>query len=123
LNHLRRLGYLAEFVEKFIPTGQRKRDLFGIGEVIGFHVRDRQVLLVQCTSLAHVTDRLTRIKARWELPLFLKAGVAMELGMGKARQPLGRKARRRSGRRPRGRGVRGFAETEEKRGRQGMLFA
>ena len=78
LFYLRRLGFVAAPCELFIPAVQRKRDLFGIADVIGFHVRDRQPLLVQCTSLAHVRDRLARIKARPELPLLLRAGVAVE---------------------------------------------
>jgi hypothetical protein len=79
LTLLRRLGFLAESVEKFIPAVQRKRDLFGIADVLAFHPRDRLALLVQCTSGAHVGDRLKRIKARWELPLLLRSGVGVEV--------------------------------------------
>lgn len=78
LNALRKLGYLAESVERFIPAVRRKRDLFGVGDVLAFHVRDRHALIVQCTSLAHVGDRLARIKARAELPLLLRAGVRVQ---------------------------------------------
>jgi hypothetical protein len=77
--HLRRLGFVTARVEVYIPAVRRHRDLFGIGDVIGVHPRDRAVLLVQCTSDAHVADRLKRVRGRPELPALLAAGVAVEV--------------------------------------------
>jgi hypothetical protein len=77
--YLRRLGYLAARVEVYLPAVQRHRDLFGIGDVLGVHPRDRSVLLVQCTTAGHVADRLRRVKARPELPQLLRAGVTVEV--------------------------------------------
>ena len=79
LTHLRQLGFVAAPCERFIAAVQRSRDLFGIGDVIGFHPRDRLALLVQCTTAAHVADRLNRIRQRPELPLLLRAGLTIEV--------------------------------------------
>jgi hypothetical protein len=79
LAHLRRLGFTAGLVERWVPHRDIRVDLFGIGDVLGVHPRDRSVLLVQCTSDAHVADRLKRVQARPELPALLAAGVAVEV--------------------------------------------
>src|SRR5262249_17726219 len=88
LLHLRRLGFLAAPVEVYLHQIRRRRDLFGIGDVLAVHPRDKLVLLVQCTSRAHVSDRLTRIRQRPELAELLTAGLAVgvwgwDLGGGK----------------------------------------
>jgi hypothetical protein len=79
LAHLRRLGFLAAVVERWLPRVERKRDLFGIGDVLAIHPRDRLVLLVQATTAEHVADRLARVQARPETALLLKAGVGVEV--------------------------------------------
>jgi hypothetical protein len=53
--------------------------LFGVGDVLAVHPDDRVTLLVQCTSSAHVGDRLRRVRARPETGLLLKAGLAVEV--------------------------------------------
>jgi hypothetical protein len=78
LVYLRLLGFLAAPVERYIVAARRTVDLFGIADVVGIHPRDKAVLFVQCTSLAHVGDRLKRIKRRPELPLLLRAGIGVE---------------------------------------------
>ena len=84
LVHLRRLGFLAAPVERWIVQVQRKVDLFGIGDVLAVHPRDRQFLIVQATSIAHVGDRLKRCQARPELSIWLQAGGMFEVwGWGK----------------------------------------
>ena len=79
LAHLRRLGFLADVCQRWLPRVNRHRDLFGIGDVLGIHSRGRAVLLVQCTRDGHVSDRLKRIRARPELSLLLAAGLAVEV--------------------------------------------
>ena len=79
LTHLRRLGFIADVCERWLPHVNRRRDLFGLGDVIAFPPRDKLVLIVQATSLAHVGDRLARITQRPELAPLLKAGVAVEV--------------------------------------------
>jgi len=79
LARLRRLGFTAAVVERWVPHRAIRVDLFGIGDVLAVHPRDRAVLLVQCTSDAHVSDRLKRVQGRPELPALLSAGVAVEV--------------------------------------------
>lgn len=79
LNRLRREGWLAAVVETFIPRVNRKRDLWGIGDVLAVHARDRRTMIVQCTSAAHVADRLKRVRARPETAHLLRAGVSVEI--------------------------------------------
>jgi hypothetical protein len=79
LSLLRRQGYLAAPVERYIPQVQKKLDLFGVADVLAVHPRDRVVLLVQATSADHVSDRLARVRARTETALLLRAGVQVEV--------------------------------------------
>lgn len=79
LNRLRKLGFLAATFERWIAPVKRHQDLFGVADVLGVYPRDRLVLLVQCTSAAHVGDRLKRIQDRPELPALLKAGVQVQV--------------------------------------------
>lgn len=76
---LRAEGWLAAPVERYIAAVRRSRDLWGIGDVLAVHPRDRLFLLVQATSLPHVGDRLKRIQGRAELPLLLRAGLAVQV--------------------------------------------
>jgi hypothetical protein len=89
LARLRQLGFLADVCERFIAAVQRKRDLFGVADVIAVHPRDRLMLLVQATSRPHVGDRLKRLQARPETRLLLKTGIAVEV-WGWYRSPAGR---------------------------------
>ena len=59
---LRRQGYLAETVERWIPRVNRRRDLFGFADLLAVHPRDRLFLLVQATSLGNVAARLKKAK-------------------------------------------------------------
>ena len=79
LRELRQLGYLAAVVERWLPRIEKKTDLFGIGDVLAVHPRDKTVLLVQCTTAAHVPDRLRRVQGRPETRQLLAAGVAVEI--------------------------------------------
>src|SRR5262245_14485357 len=79
LYRLRRLGFLAAPVERWIPQVQKKRDLFGVGDVLAVHPRERTFLLVQATSIVHVGDRLKRCRTRPELSVWLKAGGGFEV--------------------------------------------
>jgi hypothetical protein len=76
---LRRRGYLAAVVERWLPRVRRRLDLFGVGDVLAVHPRERVILLVQATSRAHVSDRLKRARARPELAAWLAGGGAFEV--------------------------------------------
>ena len=79
LAYLRRQGFVAAPVERWLPQVQKKRDLFGLADVFAFHPRDRVFLLVQATTIPHIDDRLARCKARSELAAWLKAGGVFEV--------------------------------------------
>jgi hypothetical protein len=79
LTHLRRLGYLAGAVERWIPGANVRRDLFGFADVLAVHPRDRLFLLVQATTADHSAGRLTKARARPELLTWLKAGGRFEV--------------------------------------------
>jgi hypothetical protein len=71
---LRRRGFTAAVVERWIPRVRRRLDLFGVGDVLAVHPQQRVILLVQATSRGHVGDRLKRARSRPELAAWLAAG-------------------------------------------------
>lgn len=70
LLRLRRLGYQAGVVERWLPKIDKRSDLWHFADVIGCRRRGG-VLLVQCTTSAHVGDRLAKARARPELAFWL----------------------------------------------------
>jgi hypothetical protein len=58
LTLLRRLGFIADVVERWLPHVDRRHDLFHFGDVLAAHPRDRVILIVQCTTRQHLGDRL-----------------------------------------------------------------
>jgi hypothetical protein len=79
LAYLRRLGYLAAAVERWIPGANVRADLWHFADVLAVHPRDRLFLLVQATTTDHAAHRLGKAKARPELLAWLKAGGAFEV--------------------------------------------
>ena len=79
LDLLRRSGYLAAVVERWLPKINKRRDLFGIIDVLGIHPVRREVLLVQTTTIANLSARLAKVKASPVLPGLLAAGVVVQL--------------------------------------------
>jgi hypothetical protein len=79
LARLRKLGYLADIVERRLPGCFITRDLFGIADVLAAHPGECAVLLVQATTAAHVADRLRRVRGQPDLPALLAAGVRVEI--------------------------------------------
>jgi hypothetical protein len=73
LRHLRRGGYLADVVERWIPGAKVRRDLFTVIDVIAITIGE-PVLAVQCTSGANVAARLKKATACPELAVWLKDG-------------------------------------------------
>lgn len=84
---LRRSGYAADVVERWIPMAQAagddrpgiKRDFLGFADVLGVRRGVTGVLAVQATTKAHIPDRLRRVKSRAELRTWLAAGNAFEV--------------------------------------------
>lgn len=83
LKLLRRGGYLAEVVEKWLPVEGKKirRDLFRVADVLAVNPRSRTMLLVQATSLANVSARLAKARslAHCGLAAWLRAGGKFEI--------------------------------------------
>src|SRR5437016_410518 len=76
---LRRLGFLADVVERWLPKIERRRDLFGFGDVLAVHPRDKLFLIVQATSLSNVGARLTKAKSKATLKVWLHSGGQFEV--------------------------------------------
>jgi hypothetical protein len=79
LDLLRRSGYVAAVVEKWLPKINRRQDLWGFADILAIDRREGGFLLVQCTSVGHVADRLAKAKGRPELAAWLKAGGRFEV--------------------------------------------
>ena len=73
LAHLRKLGYLAEVVEKRVPKVFITRDLFGFIDVLA--IREGEVLGVQATSGSNVAARVTKIAEAQHVGTVRKAGI------------------------------------------------
>jgi carbonic anhydrase len=73
LDHLRKAGYLAGVVEKWIPAVKRRQDLFGFIDILA--VRDGEVLGVQATSGDNVASRVNKIAEHDNVGAVRKAGI------------------------------------------------
>ncbi len=79
LKHLRKAGYTAEVVEKFVksPMGGFRKDLFGFIDILG--IREKETLAVQTTSAGEATRRLKKIQESEHLSAVLRAGWVIEV--------------------------------------------
>ncbi|MBK5942730.1 hypothetical protein [Halorhodospira halophila] len=87
LQRLRREGWTAEVVERWIPQARRRRDLFGVVDVLA--LRGGETLAVQATSRSNVAARISKIRESDALPLIREAGWRIEV-WGWARDSKGR---------------------------------
>jgi hypothetical protein len=76
---LRKAGYTAAVVERFIAQVNVRVDLWHFADVIACHPGERCILLVQCTSLPHVGDRLRKAQSRPEVATWLRSGGAFQV--------------------------------------------
>ncbi len=72
LKYLRDSGYLAGVVEQWVPGAHIRRDLFGCMDVLTFHPCENEVLAIQCTTSAHVSDRLKKAQGLADLAEWLR---------------------------------------------------
>jgi hypothetical protein len=79
LELLRRRGFTADVVERWLPHAGVRCDLFGFGDVLACHPRERVLLIVQATTAAHVAARLDKARDRPELGAWLQAGGAFQV--------------------------------------------
>jgi hypothetical protein len=73
LQYLRRLGFVATVVERWLPRVRRRRDAFG-ADVLAAHPGDGVVLLVQCTTGNHLAHRLDKARQLQDVAAWLRAG-------------------------------------------------
>jgi hypothetical protein len=79
LAFLRRSGFLADVVERWVPHAEIRRDLFGFADILAFHPRDKVFLLAQTTTAPNMASRLIKAKRRPELVQWLRAGGRFEV--------------------------------------------
>ena len=87
---MRRRGYLADVVERFIAGARVRRDLFGIIDVLGVwdgcpgHTYLSHVLGIQACVTGDVSKRVAKIVAAPATAVWLRNGLALEVwGWGK----------------------------------------
>ena len=78
LNWLRREGFTAGVVERWLPYANVRSDLWGFADLLACHATEG-ILLVQTTSLSNLSSRVTKTRARPELAAWLRAGGRCEL--------------------------------------------
>jgi hypothetical protein len=79
LTLLRRRGYLADVVERWIPRANIRRDLFGCIDLAAVCLDAPGVLGIQATTEAHVSTRLAKARALPALKTWLAAGNRFEV--------------------------------------------
>jgi hypothetical protein len=78
LRLLRREGFAVAVVERWLPKINRRSDCFGFADLLACRPRDRQILLVQTTSLSNLSARIRKAKALQMLETWLLAGGKVE---------------------------------------------
>lgn len=77
LGHLRKRGLDADVVEKWIPAVKRRKDLFGVIDIVA--ISDHACIGVQTTSASNLSARRTKAEEEPRLERWLKAGCRFEL--------------------------------------------
>lgn len=73
LDLLRKEGWTAQTVEKWIPQTKRRVDLFGFGDVLAI-CPERGSVLIQATSVSNQANRLAKVIAEPRARIWLLAG-------------------------------------------------
>ncbi len=73
LAQLRKDGWTANVVEKYLTHARVRQDLFGIGDVLAIR-EGEPPLLVQATSSGNLASRVTKSLASVSLALWLSTG-------------------------------------------------
>jgi hypothetical protein len=79
LTALRRAGYVAAVVEKWIAQAGIRKDLFGCIDLVAVRRDEAGVLGVQATTLSNVSTRVEKAKGQAELRTWLAAGNRFEV--------------------------------------------
>lgn len=79
LERLRRDGYRAAVVEKYVPQVRRRQDLFGIIDVLAVHPHGLRTLGVQATTVSNQAARLKKLIHAGAARDWLLAGNRLEV--------------------------------------------
>jgi hypothetical protein len=84
LDYMHRLGWVCDRTEHWIPYSNRRKDLYGFGDWVAYHVGKKAFAIGQSTTTAHMSERRLKI---FESPHFhdlKRSGVQIILhGWGK----------------------------------------
>jgi hypothetical protein len=75
---LRRQGFIACPVERWLPRIQRRADAFGFADILAASPQHRIIMLVQATTVDHLAGRVSKAKGIPELRIWLKSGGTFE---------------------------------------------
>ena len=79
LRLLRREGFTAAVVEKWISQTGVRKDLWNFADILAVNPQKHIFLLVQTTTLSNIASRLKKSKACPELAIWLEAGGMFEI--------------------------------------------
>jgi len=79
LELLRDTGWVADVVERWVPKTRVRRDLYGVIDVLAFHVEHSRILGVQATSGPNGAARTTKILKEPRARGWLRAGGELEV--------------------------------------------
>ena len=79
LDYLRKLGFIAGPVERYIAAIQESRDLWRFGDIVAAHPKEKIILIVQSTTLPNLAARKAKALDQPELTAWLAAGGRFEL--------------------------------------------
>lgn len=79
LNALRKAGWIACTVERWIAQRGIRVDCFHFADLLAAHPVERRILLVQATSLANVSARVEKIQGKSEASAWLASGGEVEV--------------------------------------------
>ena len=79
LTALRRAGFIACVVERWIENEGIRVDAFHFADILAARPADRRIVLVQATTLPNVPARVTKIRSKPEALAWLKSGGGIEV--------------------------------------------
>jgi hypothetical protein len=79
LEALRRAGFIASVVERWIAAPCIRKDCFGFADILAARPVDQRILLVQATSAGNVSARLAKTKSKAEAAAWLHSGGEIEI--------------------------------------------
>jgi hypothetical protein len=74
LVYLRQCGFVASIVERWLPLIEKRRDCFGVGDVLAASALHREIWLVPATSSSNVSAWVAKAQRSAELLQWLKSG-------------------------------------------------